>query len=201
VTTTDRTTTTNRPAGPGPRDRLLAAAIEHFSAHGVSDHSLRAVANAIGTSHRMLIYHFGSRDGLLAEVVRAVEEQQRDALTELLADSSLTPGEQSRRFWHRVADATLVHGRLFFELSALALQDKPYTRPLRDALISIWLEPLASLYLRVGVPAEQAPTYARLGLATARGLLFDLLATDDRTSVDQAAALLDRLTGVTAGGV
>ncbi len=178
------------------RERLLAAAVEHFAVHGVGDHSLRAIAEALGTSHRMLIYHFGSRDGLLAEVVRSVEEQQRAALDALLADASLTPAEQSWRFWDRVVDATMTHGRLFFELSALALQDKPYTEPLRESLISLWLEPLTSLYERAGVPADEAPTYARLGLATARGLLFDLLATGDRAAVDDAAALLARLAGV-----
>ena len=32
----------------------------------------------------MLIYHFGSREGLLAEVVRTVEQQQRDLLADVL---------------------------------------------------------------------------------------------------------------------
>jgi len=176
-----------------PRERLLAAAVEHFATHGVGDHSLRALATALGTSHRMLIYHFGSRDGLLAEVVRAVEQQQRDTLDALLADASLSPAEQSWRFWHRVVDATMTHGRLFFELSALAMQDKPYTAPLRDSLVSLWLEPLTELYMRAGVPPDEAPVYARLGLGAARGLLFDLLATGDRAAVDEAAALLARL--------
>lgn len=56
-----------------PRERLLAAAVEHVAAHGVGDLSLRRLAAALGTSHRMLVYHFGSREGLLVEVVREVE--------------------------------------------------------------------------------------------------------------------------------
>ncbi|HEY3001569.1 MAG TPA: TetR/AcrR family transcriptional regulator [Kribbellaceae bacterium] len=183
-----------------PRERLLAAAVEHFAAHGVGDHSLRAVAAALGTSHRMLIYHFGSRDGLLAEVVRTVEEQQRDALTLLLADSSLSPAEQSQRFRERVVEATLVYGPLFFELSAAAMQGKEYTGALREGLISIWLDPLTELYRRAGAPPAEAASYARLALGAARGLLFDLLATGDREGVEAAANLLDRLTGLDASG-
>ena len=60
-----------------PRARLLAAAIEYLQARGISELSLRELAAAIGTSHRMLIYHFGSKEGLLVAVVQAVEEQQR----------------------------------------------------------------------------------------------------------------------------
>lgn len=174
------------------RDRLLRASVEHFAAHGIGDASLRSIATAIGTSHRMLIYHFGSRDGLLAEVVRTVEAQQRDLLV-TLADSTLPVTEQAEQFWRRVTEATLVYGPLFFELSAQAMQGKPHTEALRAELIHIWLPPLTALCIRSGVDPVEAPLYARLGLAASRGLLFDLLLTGDRTEVDAASALLNNL--------
>ncbi|HTA04061.1 MAG TPA: helix-turn-helix domain-containing protein, partial [Streptosporangiaceae bacterium] len=68
---------------PGPRrpgsarDRLLAAAVAIATQGGIADLSLRELAAAIGTSHRMLLYHFGSREGLLAAVTLAVEEAER----------------------------------------------------------------------------------------------------------------------------
>ena len=80
-------------AGKDPRGRLLEAAIDHIAARGVTDLSLRELAAAIGTSHRMLIHHFGSREGLWVEVIRAVEERQRDALAEVVPD----PGAERRR--------------------------------------------------------------------------------------------------------
>ena len=58
----------HKPAATG-RERLLAAAAEHIAAHGSSDLTLRGLAADIGTSHRMLIYHFGSKEGLLVDVV------------------------------------------------------------------------------------------------------------------------------------
>lgn len=175
------------------RQRLLESAIEYFAAQGIGDLSLRALAADLGTSHRMVIYHFGSKEGLLAEVVRAVEQQQRDALATLMADRDLPPIEQSLRFWHRVADATMTHGRLFFELSAQALHGRPHTEALREDLVGVWLGPLTELWIRLGIPAADAPAYARLGLGAARGLLLDMLATGDRTAVDEAAELLNHL--------
>ena len=47
----------------------------------------------------MLIYHFGSREGLLIEVIRTVEAQQRAALAAMLLDEDATPAEIMRRTW------------------------------------------------------------------------------------------------------
>ena len=172
------------------RATLLADAVEHFAKNGIGDASLRTIATSIGTSHRMLIYHFGSREGLLAEVVRTVEQQQRDLLADL---SDLPVEEQAEQFWRRVTEAALVYGPLFFELSAHAMQDLPHTESLKADLINVWLPPLTELCIRAGLPADQAPAYARLGLAASRGLLFDLLLTGDQAGVDEASALLNRL--------
>ena len=43
------------------RRELLDALIAEFAAGGIGDRSLRRVAEAVGTSHRMLLHHFGSR--------------------------------------------------------------------------------------------------------------------------------------------
>jgi AcrR family transcriptional regulator len=133
----------------------------------------------------MLIYHFGSKEGLLAEVVRAVEERQRAAFAEL--DLDITLGEIARRFWRRLTDPALwPHERLFFELYGQALQGRPGTTALLDGVVDAWLDPLAESMRRRGVPGHTARADARLGLAVARGLLLDLLATGDREGVDEA---------------
>jgi AcrR family transcriptional regulator len=174
------------------RESLLTDAVEYFAKNGIGDASLRTIATGIGSSHRMLIYHFGSREGLLAEVVRTVEAQQRDLLAGLGAQD-LPIAELSERFWRRVSEAALIYGPLFFELSAHAMQDLPHTEALKADLINVWLPPLIDLCIRAGIPEDQAPAYARLGLAAARGLLFDLLLTGDQAGVDEASALLNRL--------
>ena len=170
------------------RDALLAWAIGHFAEHGVGDTSLRALAEAIGTSHRMLIYHFGSRDGLLAAVVDTVEQGARDTLTRMVeeATSDPDPTEAGLRFWHLVTEDALVYGPLFFELSSHAMLDLPHTTGLRERLVMTWLDALEAMWHGRGVPRARARQQGRLDLAVARGLLHDLLLTGEREQVDAA---------------
>jgi AcrR family transcriptional regulator len=175
-----------RPSGDA-REQLLAAVVAYVSAHGLGDRSLREVAAAIGTSHRMLIYHFGSREGLMVAVVRAVEAAQRAFLGEFAADASLTPAEVMRTMWRRLADASLWPSeRLFFEIYSQALQGRPGTAGLLDDIVESWVEPMAEYARQRGLDPEMARVDARLGVAVSRGLLLDLLATGDRAAVDAA---------------
>ncbi|MEV6521843.1 TetR family transcriptional regulator [Longispora sp. NPDC051575] len=167
------------------RTRLLTAAIAHLAAHGLGDLSLRQLAGALGTSHRMLLYHFGSREGLLVEVVRAVEAAQRDLLASLPAD--LPPAELARQVWNRVSQPDLwPHERLFFELYGRALAGDAAVAPVLDGIVETWIAPGTELGIRHGLSEADARAHARLGLAVVRGLLLDLLATGDRAGVDAA---------------
>jgi AcrR family transcriptional regulator len=175
---------------PSARERLLAAAMDHVAEHGVGRLSLRGLAAALGTSHRMLIYHFGSREGLLIEVIRRVEAQQRAALAEMLLDEDAPPADTMRRMWRRVADPALwPNERLFFEVYAQALQGSPHALPLLDGVVELWVEPLTRIAVAQGRPEAEARAEARLGVAVTRGLLLDLLATGDREAVDAAMEL------------
>lgn len=166
------------------RRRLLTAVVEHLAAQGLGGLSLRRLAGAVGTSHRMLIYHFGSMEGLLVEVVRQVEADQRAVLASLPADD---PVEAARAFWRVLTDPALrAHERLFFELYGQAAQGRPGTTALLDGIVSEWVEPIAAVERARGHPPEVATARARLGLAVARGLLLDLVATDDLDGVDAA---------------
>ncbi|TDE11508.1 TetR/AcrR family transcriptional regulator [Jiangella asiatica] len=173
-------------AGPA-RERLVRAAVEYVAEHGVGERSLRQFATALGTSHRMLIYHFGSKEGLLVEVARAMEQRQRDLLAEL--DAAATDGfsDVARQFWARLADPAMrPNERLFFELYGRALQGDPGALPLLDGVVDAWVDALAQPLRRAGAAPADARTRARLGVAVARGLLLDLLATGDRAGVDTA---------------
>ena len=168
-------------AGKDPRKKLLDAAIEHIANRGISDLSLRELAAAIGTSHRMLIHHFGSREGLWVEVIRAVEERQREALADVVPDPAAGIGAAMRAWWKHISDASLwPNERLFFEVYGQALQGRPGTTELLDGIVDAWIEPAAEGFVAHGVPREAAIAQARLGLAVSRGLLLDLLATGDR---------------------
>ena len=140
------------------KDRLLQATIDYVAANGVGEISLRGLAAAIGTSHRMLIYHFGSKEALLIEVIRAVEEQQRQLLAGFEIDPSLSPTDVLRRMWrHLSAPALWPNERLFFEMYGQALQGRLHTAEILDDIVESWLEPIAALRREQGVPARVAP--------------------------------------------
>jgi AcrR family transcriptional regulator len=171
----------------GPRDRLLDAAIEHVAEHGIREQSLRTLATALGTSHRMLIYHFGSREGLLLEVVRTIEQRELEAVLSAGAQAGASPIDSMRANWKRLTDPSRwPHERLFFEVYGQALQGNPYAAPLLQTVVDAWLGPLTELYAASGFPPDQARAEARLGLAVVRGLLLDLVTTEDRAGVDAA---------------
>jgi AcrR family transcriptional regulator len=182
----ERKVAAGRPPGDA-RARLLAAVVAEVSANGLGDRSLREVAAAIGTSHRMLNYHFGSREGLMVAVVQSVEAAQRALLAELTRDAALTTAEVMRRMWRRLADQSLWPSeRLFFEIYSQALQGRPGTAGLLDDIVDAWVEPWVERARQHGLDPEAARVDARLGVAVSRGLLLDLLATGDRPAVDAA---------------
>ena len=150
----------------------------------------------------MLIYHFGSREGLLAEVTRTVEARQRELMTATY-DADLPPLEAAAKYWEETVEATLRYGPLFFELAAHAMQGKEHAASLREELIASWLPEVTELCRALGIPADEAETHARLALGAARGLLLDLLVSGDRAEVARAADLLNRLLLMSAerGGV
>ena len=165
------------------RDRVLAAAVGYALDTGIADLSLRQLAAAIGTSHRMLIYHFGSREGLLAAVTQAVEEQQRATLLE----SGTITARDAREAWQRLSDPKLwPQERLFFELYAHALRGRPGTGAFLDGIVESWVTPVADAMVKAGADKRTATADARLGVAVIRGLLLDLLATGDRAGVTEA---------------
>jgi AcrR family transcriptional regulator len=171
----------------GPKQRLLDGAIAYVAANGMSDVSLRTLAAALGTSHRMLIFHFGSKERLWVEIVQTVEQRQRELLSDILPDPSRPVGEAMRAWWKHISDPALwPNERLFFELYGQALQGRPHTVELLDGIVDDWLDPITEINVSVGVPESIARAHARLGIAVTRGLLLDLLATRDVVGVDAA---------------
>lgn len=175
------------------RQRLLDAAIEYFAREGVGDSSLRQIAAAIGSSHRMLIYHFGSREGLLEAVVEELERAERDLLVQMLVNSERPRRELAWEFWTHMADVAEVYGPLYFELASRAMRGDDPHAPLRVPNVDLWVRALSVLWKPAKWSPSQTRIHSRLNLAVARGLLLDLLLTRDRKSVDETMAMFDWL--------
>lgn len=177
-----------RPPDLERRQQLLDAVVEEVAVRGIGDRSLRDVAAAVGTSHRMLLHHFGSRDEMLLAIVEEVERRQRALLHQLPQD----PAEATAVMWADLRRPELrPFERLFFECYARGVQgEQPFARMLPGA-VEAWLTDVAA--------GSVDPALMRLGLAVARGLLLDLVATQDDEGVDAAAKAFVDL--VRRGGV
>ena len=168
------------------RQALLNRIVEHMLRTGSATTSLRALAAEIGTSHRMLIYHFGGQEGLVEAVVHEVEARQRAEVEALGAATGSSLAELSFAYWQRLSSPKLrAVEQLFFQLYSrlLDLGRAETAAQLTEA----WIEPVAAGFVERGYTPARARAVTRLGVAVYRGLLLDLLATGDKRAVDAAA--------------
>ncbi|BBZ38154.1 TetR/AcrR family transcriptional regulator [Mycobacterium conspicuum] len=182
-----------RPPDLARRQQLLDALVDEFAASGIGDRSLRDVAAAVDTSHRMLLHHFASRDELLLAIVDEVERRQMAILSDLPTD----PAGAFAAMWANLCRPELrPFERLFFECYSRGAQgEEPFARMVPGA-VDAWLAEVDTAAGGVGDPA-----LVRLGLAVTRGLLLDLVATDDDAGVTAAAhAFVDLLRAAGTNG-
>jgi AcrR family transcriptional regulator len=161
-----------RPVDPHRRAHTLGRAADYVLENGLEELSLRPLAAALGTSTRMLLYDFESKE----QLVDAVLAEIRRRLAERLAEGGPTTlGE----IWDWVsAEERAPFMRVFFETHVRALSDPEAHRPMIDD----WLRFLESRWQ----PESLDPATATLFVAVVRGLLLDRLTAPDPERVDAA---------------
>ena len=175
------------------RTELLEKVAAYSRQHGLADMSLRPLAAAVGSSPRVLLYFFQSKEQLVREVI-AYNRREQVGLVE--GELTAAPQDAYGRLWDWLADPGNAHvERLFFESFALSLRDEP--GPWEDygaASVAEWLPHLRPIAVHL-LPRADAEAGATLLLAVLRGLLLDLLATGDfrrtREAMDLFARVLD----------
>lgn len=172
--------------------KLLEAAVDLLLCEGLGDTSMRVIAARIGTSHRMLNYHFGSADGFWDAVLATARRRQQEAFKRLV-DLGSAPDLPS--FWMNYsAPAQLPMGRLMFEVFGRMLSDSANSEALIEPMFLSWLDVLYPLLMqRFSCDEQQARALARLQVAVLRGLLMDLLATGDAAGTQRAIDLFDAM--------
>ena len=169
------------------RTDLLQKCFRYFLRHGVAHLSLRPLAAAVGTSARMLLHYFGSKEALIAEVMEQVHLRLQATFLELLDEPRKNAGHHFLLdFWGALAaDANRPSLRLLFEVQVLAVQNpKRYQRYLSGTSGS-WRK-----LIERALPgrASKAAT-STLYNAVVDGLLLELLATGDVRRTSQALRL------------
>jgi AcrR family transcriptional regulator len=175
---------------PEIRDRILDACADHVLGNGLPGR-LDPLAVASGTSARMLIYHFGTRDRLLRETLERARQRQRDYFGDLVRPR---PGEPYlttlRRAWHAM---TGPDGRPFLRTFGRLREDadQQLWPGFRAQATTDWLQPFAD-----GMGSVGRPELGTLVLAVIRGLIMDIDATGDlrraHRAFDDFLAVLER---------
>jgi AcrR family transcriptional regulator len=170
---------------PEIRERLLDACTTYALEQGLPDR-MGPLAAASGTSTRMLVYHFGTRDRLLREVLGRARQRQLETFGEMLR---LRPDEPHldtlARLWERMTGPEgRAYLRMFDQLHIAQLRDgagRPLWPDFRRVATTDWLGPLEE-----GLASLHRPELATVVLATLRGLLMDLHATGDAARTARA---------------
>ena len=176
------------------KDQLIDRAIDYLLKNGLAGLSLRPLAAGIGTSARLLVFHFGSKEGLIEEVLGEVQERLRKSLAAVASAKSLVAGEAPmKRCWRWASGKrNLPYLRLLYEAHFIAVRiPGTYERYLNRSSLN-WIEFIAS---RLPESISSAAMATLCG-AVFDGLIMELLSTGDlrRTTraLDDFIALLRR---------
>ncbi|MFF6984591.1 TetR/AcrR family transcriptional regulator [Streptomyces sp. NPDC008343] len=181
------------------RQELLQQIRGYLTQHGIADVTLRPMARALGTSDRMLLYYFGSKEQMLLEALAPVEIRPLPVLQERLA----TPGvprdglelrELLDEAWQVFTGPTLRPLMpLFLEATALGLPRASQHASLMRGTLQAWTETLTSALCGLGLSPRRAHVEATAVVSAMFGLLWELIIDrDDQRTQDAFAALLDR---------
>ena len=161
-----------RPVDPTRRSDVLARAADYVLEKGLAGLSLRPLAKALGTSPRMLLYDFESKERLIHEVLAEIRRREASLL-----EAEVRTLED---VWAWIAAPEREPFlRLFFEVYVDGLG-----RGEAEPLVRDWLD-----FLRTSWQPPVDEATATLMVAVVRGLLLDRLATGDRGRTDEALRL------------
>ena len=167
---------------------LVQRIVDYSLENGISDASLRPLAAAVGTNARMLIYHFGSKEEMIVEVLDAARKGQEELLRSALAELPSGVVEKLNRLWHALSSKrNEAYARLFFEAYGLGIQGRNEYGVALKGSVTFLSDLIEQLLVEEGKSRAEARTLAALTAAIFRGLLLDLLATNDRTRVNSLA--------------
>jgi AcrR family transcriptional regulator len=176
------------PVTSARRDELLERAYRYVLERGLSAMSLRPLASEIGSSPRVLLFLFGSKDGLVRALLARARADEVALLQRVRVRDEVDLAQVGLEVW-RWLSAEEHRGllTLWTECYARSLiePDGPWAG-FASSTVEDWLTLLAEAQ-----PADERDTSAgaaqrTLVLAVLRGALLDLLATGDERRTTHA---------------
>ena len=181
------------------KELLLAAMAPHVLANGLATASLRPLAKAARTSDRMLIYHFGSKEELVAALLDYLAQSFSDGL------DAARPTEPAGSRAECLAQIVPLirrpelagHLRIWFEAVSHAKAGEPiYAKAVHEiqAYFLNWVQ----LRLPVDDPDPEAATALILTILDGIEMLD---ATGHSATADQAVALFAQISDGSSGSI
>jgi len=189
----------NRPKDPKLREKLLERAVHYVLRNGVGGLSLRPMAKDIGTTARMLMHHFGSKEALVTDVLAAIEQGFAQRTAAYVGEERSVGFTVSRMWSETSAPAMDASLRAMFEVWGQALVHPDRYEKLLQWLTEPWIDMLRRRFERAGHPPAKANILATLAIGAFQGLqLVRLTSGDDARSAAALKTLMEWLDPVSA---
>ncbi len=180
----------NRPKDPALKRKLLERAVQYVLRHGVGGLSLRPMATEIGTTARMLIHHFGSKEALVADVLLAIEHGFAQRTAAYVGDDHSVSFILSRMWSETAAPSVDSALRAMFEVWGQALVHPSRYESFLQWLAEPWIGMLRRRFERSGRGAADAAILATLAIAAFQGLQLVRLTSGDGARSEAALKTL-----------
>ncbi|WP_045824797.1 TetR/AcrR family transcriptional regulator [Williamsia herbipolensis] len=171
------------------RAALLRSVVAYLEDNGVSDLSLAPMAEALGTSKRMLLYYFGDRGGLLAQALDAARPDAGGIFADVTTDAEFV--DAARTLWRAISRGEQRRSvTMMLQVLSLASTDPDTYQQYARMTVEVMLDPITAALTTLGHPRSDARARATLVVSGLRGLCQDVLVTGQRARIDAAAELV-----------
>lgn len=159
---------------------ILEKTFQYIVEHGIEAISMRQLSKEIGVSARMLVYHFGSKEQLLSNVLTYTSEKIKSVF-EGFSPPNLNPEEELLTIWLFFSD-NLVQAeiQLIFEVEVLALRGNPIYRSFAKKNSEYWLQFVISRF------PSLSQTVCQLILNTVSGTLLELFLNQNKNQQNES---------------
>ncbi|MEV6136962.1 TetR/AcrR family transcriptional regulator [Nocardia sp. NPDC051990] len=171
------------------RAELLTGVIGYIAEYGLAGLSLRPLAAELGTSARMLVHYFGSKEQMLIAALAAQRPDIENAFADVCDPETLR--HRLLESWSANtsgpgATSTTV---LLQVLGQACVPDGPFSGYARAA-VDVLVEALTQVLHRIDPAVPDAEASATLLISGIRGLVLDRRITGDTARTDTAAGQL-----------
>lgn len=168
------------------RTELLDGVLDYIAVSGLNELTLRPLAGSLGTSARMLIHYFGSKEQMLI----AALERQRPQVDELFADvhDAAALRQRLQSMWlANAAGESATSTRVVLQVLGAASVGHGPLLSYANAAIKVLVTALTDVLARIHPAIDDPEATATILVSGLRGLLVDRLITADTERVDRAA--------------